>query len=85
MDKKTVLENSILAAFAAAFVDQSPTADKTLANSLAMAIHTYLTQVKVDTVITGTALGGVNSATPLNAGPIVTPATVTGTGVGKLS
>ena len=80
------LATQLQAAFAAAAVDISPTAEKTLANAIAAAIHSYIITAQVDTVDTGIAVGGVNSSTVVSGGgPIITPANVTGTGVGKLS
>lgn len=84
------LNSSLLAAdfqtaFLAASVDVGPTAEKTLANALAMAIHNFVKQADVKTVDTGICIGGINSATPLNAGPITVPANVTATGVGVLT
>jgi len=86
LNKDTLAENLKLAHILA-FNTISSTEDgqRILAENMSIAIHQYLIQAEVKTIVEGDANGGVNASTVApSPGPIVVPAKVIAQGEGYL-
>lgn len=83
------LKKGIANAFEASQLDPTEDSQKTLAGALALVIYLYIRGANVNTTITAVANGGKNTSVITPGGPvpgvITEPATVSGTGTGKLS
>jgi hypothetical protein len=86
LDKNKLAENLKLAHILAFNAPTTIEGQQLLAENMSIAIYEYLIAAQVDTIVTGEANGGTNSSTAVGStGPITSPVTVLGQGIGTLS